>query len=365
MKRIKINEGRIGLVFQNGSLQRMLTVGNYWLGFFETIKFYDLSKQFFPAIDLNILLKNEELASYLEVVEVGDSEIVLKHENGNFREVLTAGRYAFWKGVTDYKFTRVDLSKFEITEDIPTAVLQRREVLPYIRVFVVENYEKGMLFVDGKFVKALETGVYYFWKNAVAISVKKADFRKLQTEVLGQEILTKDKAAIRANFVVQYRIIDMQKALIETADFAKQLYVLAQLALREYLSGYTLDEILEKKDDASEFIKSALAKKVDDIGLEIIETGIKDIILPGDVKEIMNRVLIAQKQAQANTITRREETASTRSLLNTAKLMESNEMLFKLKEMEYVEKIADKVGGITVSGNGKVLEQLRDIFSTK
>jgi len=62
-------------------------------------------------------------------------------------------------------------------------------------------------------------------------------------------------------------------------------------------------------------------------------------------------------------VTRREETASTRSLLNTAKLMEDNTMLFKLKEMEYVEKIADKIGEITVAGNGNVIEQLKDIFS--
>jgi len=73
--------------------------------------------------------------------------------------------------------------------------------------------------------------------------------------------------------------------------------------------------------------------------------------------------LIAQKKAQANVITRREETASTRSLLNTAKLMEDNTMLFKLKEMEYVEKIADKIGEISVSGSGNIVEQLKTIFT--
>ena len=94
-----------------------------------------------------------------------------------------------------------------------------------------------------------------------------------------------------------------------------------------------------------------------------MRTGIRDIILPGEIKDIMNQVLIAQKKAQANVITRREETASTRSLLNTAKLMEDNAMLFKLKEMEYVEKIADKIGEISVSGSGNVVEQLKTIFT--
>lgn len=89
------------------------------------------------------------------------------------------------------------------------------------------------------------------------------------------------------------------------------------------------------------------------------------MILTGDMKDIMNQVLIAQKKAQANVIMRREETASTRSLLNTAKLMEENDMLYKLKEMEYVEKIAEKIGEITVSGNGNMVTQLKEIFSGK
>ena len=83
-----------------------------------------------------------------------------------------------------------------------------------------------------------------------------------------------------------------------------------------------------------------MKEKAEALGVEVAGFGIRDIILPGDVKEIMNGVLVAEKKAQANIIMRREETASTRSLLNTAKLMEENAMLWKLKEMEYVEKIA-------------------------
>ena len=76
----------------------------------------------------------------------------------------------------------------------------------------------------------------------------------------------------------------------------------------------------------------------------------------------MNQVLVAEKKAQANTIMRREETASTRGLLNTARLMEENAMLWKLKEMEYVEKIAEKISNINVSGNGMLVEQLKQLF---
>jgi regulator of protease activity HflC (stomatin/prohibitin superfamily) len=110
------------------------------------------------------------------------------------------------------------------------------------------------------------------------------------------------------------------------------------------------------------FILEKVSAAATGLGVAVVGFGIRDIILPGDVKEIMNQVLIAEKKAQANIILRREETASTRSLLNTAKLIEDNPMLYKLKEMEYVEKIAEKINSISVSGNGVLIDQLRQIF---
>ena len=134
--------------------------------------------------------------------------------------------------------------------------------------------------------------------------------------------------------------------------------------MRKYVGHYTLDELLANKEDVSIAVFEETKMNAEKLGVVIQGCGIRDVILPGEMKEIMNQVLVAQKKAQANIITRREETASTRSLLNTAKLMEDNEMLFKLKEMEYVEKIADKIGEITVTGNGNVIKQLKEIFVT-
>lgn len=329
MKRIRINTGKIGLVFRNGNYKRVVEQGVYWLLLNDEVYVYDMTKAFHPSIELNILLKDEQLAALLTVVEVKDSEIALQYENGNFKNVLLAGRYAYWKGVTNYSFTKCDLSKIEMTENVDSNTIMRKEVLPFVRIYTVEAYEKGILLIDGKFSKVLDTGVYYFWKNAVVISVLKADLRQLQLEVSGQEILTKDKAALRVNFYTQYKVVDIIKALIENKDYEKQLYILMQLALREFIGTLSLDEMLEKKESISAYVLAALKDKAFNLGVEVRDCGVRDIILPGEMKEIMNQVLVAQKKAEANVIMRREETASTRSLLNTAKLMEENSMLFK------------------------------------
>jgi hypothetical protein len=362
MKRLRINKGTIGLVFRKGDYKRILTEGGHWLGFNEKVTVYNLAKPFNPEVELNLLLEDAELASRLNVVEVKDHEIAVQFIEGNFKNVLTPGRYAFWKGVANYSFTKVDLSKIEITEDIPVQLLHKPEILQYVRVYVVESYEKGVLMVNGKAERVLEKGNYYFWKNPIPITVVKTDLRQLQLEISGQEILTKDKAALRVNFFVRYKTVDIDKALFENKDFDKQLYVMVQLAIREFVGMNTLDELLERKMSISDSILGAITSKAKDIGVEILDCGIRDIILPGEVKDIMNQVLIAEKKAQANIITRREETASTRSLLNTAKLMEENTMLFKLKEMEYLERITEKVNNISLSGGGLVLDQLKGLF---
>lgn len=124
----------------------------------------------------------------------------------------------------------------------------------------------------------------------------------------------------------------------------------------------TLDELMDKKTEISTYILQNTMEYIAGLGLRLLTCGVKDIILPGDVRDIMNQVLIAEKRAQANIIMRREETASTRSLLNTAKLMEENVMLFKLKEMEYVEKIAERINNISISGNGQIVDQLKQLF---
>jgi SPFH domain/Band 7 family protein len=363
MKRIIVSLYWRALVFKNGAYKRMLKEGKHWLWLDESVIWCDMSKPFHAPIELNILLKDEALANELQIVEVKDHEIVLKYENGLLKDVLTPGRYAFWKSIVEYGFVRADLSKIEITENIDKATLTHKLVAPYVRTVNIENYEKAVLFIDGKYMQILSSGVYNWWKNNISIFVARVDTRQQQLEINGQEILTKDKAALRVNAWAQYKVIDIEKAILNNKEYDRQLYVAFQMALREYIGTMTLDELLEKKENMAPAVLQSVSKSALDLGTEVLSLGIRDIILPGDVKEIMNQVLIAEKKAQANIIMRREETASTRSLLNTAKLMEENQMLFKLKEMEYVEKIAEKVSTISVNGDKALIDQLRQIFT--
>ncbi len=362
MKYVTVPINHVALVFKKQQLVQVLTTGDYWIGFGKTVEIFDMSTAFLPGQELNILLQNPELAALLDVVEMTDNEIALLYKDGNFRQVLSAGKFAFWKGATVYSTIKADLNALYVDERIDKNLIEKGALNPYVRIFRVEAFEQGILLVNGAMVRTLESGNYYFWKNSDTVAVSKTDMRQMSVDVNGQEVLTKDKAQLRINFSMQYRVADLVKAVVDNKDFDKQLYIQMQMVLREIVGKLSFDELMENKDRIAEQALAGATEKARQLGVELAGIGVKDIILPGDIRDIMNQVLVAEKRAQANVIMRREETASTRSLLNTAKLMEENAMLFKLKEMEYVEKIAEKINSITVSGGSQVVDQLKQLF---
>jgi regulator of protease activity HflC (stomatin/prohibitin superfamily) len=142
-------------------------------------------------------------------------------------------------------------------------------------------------------------------------------------------------------------VTDAVKARAVVSNAAEYVYKELQLALREAVGSRTLDELLTDKGVIDREV-SASAAKLEASGLAVRSVGVKDVILPGEMKTILNQVVEAEKVAQANLIRRREETAATRSLLNTARLMEENPTLLRLKELETLEKVTEKVGSLTV-----------------
>ncbi|MBI1772875.1 MAG: slipin family protein, partial [Burkholderiales bacterium] len=119
---------------------------------------------------------------------------------------------------------------------------------------------------------------------------------------------------------------------------------------RAAVGGTTLDGLPENKNETDEQILHYVAQKALAQGIEIVSLGIKDLILPGEIKTMLSKVVEAEKAAQANVIRRREETAATRSLMNTSRVMEDNPVALRLKELETLEKMTEKIDKISVYG---------------
>jgi len=302
-----------------------------------------------------------------EKVETRDHEVAVVFKNGHFADVIGPDqRQLFWKGVVDVTTEVIDIADtFDVEPRLAKVLVGeingKRVAVADKAMFIreVPDGHVGLLFVDGELVRELAPGLHAFWKFNRGIAVALVDLRVRALEVGGQEILTKDKVALRINLGANFQFTDALKAAKVAKDPLDFLYKELQFGLRASVGTRTLDALLEDKGAIDQEVFEHVRDKFAEIGIEVRGIGVKDIILPGDMKEILGKVVEAEKVAQANVIRRREETNATRSLLNTAKVMEDNPTALRLKELETLEKVTDKVGNISVFGGlDGVLDQL-------
>lgn len=363
MTKYRIKDQECGYLLKDGRFVKILTAGKYTyakaLGY-EVLTVPMTGEVNTCQIPEEILMKDPEFASRVVKAALPDTSIALHFVNKAYRDVLTKPETLYWNVFEKNEFQMVDITNPYMEESLPRFYM---DLMPmkYYKKITVKDGEVGLLYFDNQYEKKLATGTYYFWNYGKEVSCKIFNMKLQQLEISGQEILTSDKVAVRLNVVASYRITNPEKLVQVIEGVSSQLYTYAQLVLREYVGHFRLDEILEQKEEISRFVLEKMKERESDYCVEVTAAGIKDIILPGEIRDIMNTVLIAEKRAQANVIMRREEVASTRSLLNTAKLMDENQTLFKLKEMEYLEKICDKVGNITLNGGKGVLEELAEL----
>ena len=214
----------------------------------------------------------------------------------------------------------------------------------------VEAGHAGLFFKDGRHEATLAPGAHAFWKGVAKASVLDVDLREQVVDVAGQEIMTADKVTLRLNAVVTFKVADPLKAVSEVEDYRQALYREAQLALRGVIGTRELDVLLGDKDAVARELDAIVRGRVAGFGVEVVALGIRDVILPGEMKDLMNKVTEARKAAEAALITRREETAAMRSQANTAKILESSPTLMRLRELEVLEKVSEKANLTVVLG---------------
>jgi len=362
MKRVWIAQHERALVWENKRFSGVLEPGKHWLiKLFGTVEFqvYDLTVPEFehPRVDFLVKEARPTMDNYFHIVELTDSEVGLVYKNGKLSSVLAPGkRQLYWKGPIEVKVEKIDLSvDLEVPERVAKLLARAKAPLAAqaseaVIAVEVPDTSGALLIVDGQLAKVLEPGLHVFWKFQRSVKVDILDRRVQALEVSGQDILTRDKVSLRVNLTALWQLLDIVTARAGLQNFVEFVYKELQFALREAIGGRTLDELLGAKGDLDREIQASALSRIEKHGIQLVSVGVKDIILPGDMKEILNQVVEAEKVAQANLIKRREETAATRSLLNTARLMDENPTLLRLKELETLEKVTEKVDKLTVFG---------------
>jgi regulator of protease activity HflC (stomatin/prohibitin superfamily) len=368
-KTYRIRQYERGLLFRHGDFVRILEPGKYrflrvlrrLLGF--EVQVYSLLEMRFVHPLLDVILADSAARTAFRVLDLQDHQRALVWVDGRIRFICGPGRYAFWNEPFELAVEVFDVNTLRFEHAQLNAILEQPAGKAQLECVTVEKTQRTLLFKDGELVEVLEPGRHVFFKGAGKLKTVPVDLREQLVDVAGQEIMTADKVTLRMNLVVACQVTDPILAVTSVDNYSQALYRQAQLALRAAVGTRTLDTLLADKQAVGDELATDLRERAATYGLRVNRVGLRDIILPGEMKYILNQVLTAEKQAQANLIKRREEVAAARSQANTAKLLADNPTLARLKELEALQDILKGMNATFVFGEGDLTRQLRGLVS--
>ena len=368
-KTVTVAENQRVLMMKSQQLTDVLLPGKHKMWDFKNeLEFitFDINQLFFSEKNADRLYRNSEtLRNHISHWKLSSSEVGLLYVDDLLQGIVAPGEHIYvWKDTGELRLDTLSIDdNLSVDEELLFLINRagansasrlirssRTVAIKPIADVAVAKEHVGLLYVNGKFVRRLQAGQHAFWQFNHTIEVKAFDCRTQMLEISGQEILSKDRVSLRINLSANIKVLDPELAARSVDKVEDYVYKTLQLALREAVGTKSLDDILLDKLYVNETVKQLVSGQLDDIGISLVNVGVKDIILPGEMKAILNQVVEAQKAAEANVIKRREETSATRSLHNTAKVMENNPTLMRLKELEALEKVSDKIGNLTVYG---------------
>jgi regulator of protease activity HflC (stomatin/prohibitin superfamily) len=361
VRRIKIREHERGLVFRDRVFEGLLRPGRHILWdplCVLRIDIVSVRDAWLVHPDLDVIARSGALAGDALVVDLKDHERAVVWIDGRVDAVLKAGLFVLWTAFRQVKVEVFDARAVHFEHAFLAAIVQARGAGPLLEAVTIEAGHAGLFFCDGRHEATLAPGAHALWKGLAKARILDLDLREQVVDIAGQEIMTADKVTLRLNAVVAFKVADPLKAVTVVDDYRQALYREAQLALRGVVGTRELDALLGQREAVARQLDGLVRERVAAFGLDVVGLGIRDVILPGEMKELLNKVTEAGKAAEAALITRREETAAVRSQANTARILESSPTLMRLRELEALEKVAQKANLTVVLGEQGLTDRM-------
>ncbi len=365
IKTKKIRSYEKGLYFRDGEFKSLLNEGRHWFAdplFKVKVDIVSMREPWLEHEKLDLIVKSGALDDQAQVIDLKDHQRALVWVEGRFERILGPGLYALWKRFKQIKVEIIDASVVSLKHRAISKIAESDNAEIFLSIVNVPEGHSSVYFKDGKYIETLLPGLYLFWKKIAVTRFYQVDMRECIIDISGQEIMTSDKVTLRMNAMISFQVIDALKSISVVEDSSQALYREAQLAVRAVIGALELDSVLKEKDKVAEDLEAAVRGKAKDFGVQVRSFGIRDVILPGDMKDLMNKVIEARKAADANLIMRREETAAMRSQANTARLLDNNPTLMRLKELDLLEKVVSNSNVSLILGEKGLSERIINLL---
>ncbi|WP_372368836.1 SPFH domain-containing protein [Candidatus Uabimicrobium sp. HlEnr_7] len=364
-KMINIWEYEKGLLYRKGKFEKLVDSGRYTLHSWEHCNIIKIDTRettiTIPTREIhtkNNLKVDIELIVHYKIVEPQKICNVKDYESQIFQDISNTLQqsmldYTVEEALGEHTLIKIlQKNVVEKTQEYGVQVLNvkiEHICVPRKQDQIVDiwEYEKGLLYREGKFEKLLDSGRHSI-RSWEPLSIVKLDLREVSTTIQAQEILTKDKIGVRVTLIAQYQIINPTAAIHNVDNYQEQLYQDLQLTLRENITGRSTEEILEDRDVLSAQLLDEIAPRVEKYGVLLHRVGVKDIILPGVVRNVFLQEVEADRRGRAERISARYAVSIARSKANTAKILQENPHVMRLKELETLAEMASKEGNVVI-----------------
>ncbi len=357
MFRIHVSISERAILHVNGVPRRWLGPGRHlvWMPFSK------LDVVRFQVDKLLADLRPEQVAlapdGALKVLTIQTFERGVVHAQGKPALWLKPGRHVLFMSDPAITVEILDTRGVETTPLDPE-VRKLAPTADYVETTVPQGCV-ALRHVDGVLTAVLPPGRHAAWTTQHQVNTPVLDLRERIVHINGQDVMTKDRVSLRLNVAITFRLVDPRKMAAAAQNADDALYLAAQLSTRDAVTSRTLDGLLAGRDTVGQELLAAVKDRAAALGLEVLGLGIRDVILPGEMKDLLNKVMEAQKAAEANVISRREEIAATRSMAQTAAVLAEHPVLMRLKELEAYKELAAKVGNVHVVLGEKALPSLQ------
>lgn len=215
----------------------------------------------------------------------------------------------------------------------------------FVTVTVVHDYERGLRYRSGRLVGLANTGAHVTIRPFSEMEL--LDVRPAIVPVDGQEILTADGVTAKISLAARYVVGDAVAAVTRDADYRRTLHLLLQLALRDAVTHRTIEQLLEARRDLGPEVRAACAARLEELGVELLEVEVRDVMLPAELRRAYAGVVAARKEGQVALERARSETAALRSLANAGHLLDENPGLLQLR---ILQQLGESSGSTVVYG---------------
>jgi regulator of protease activity HflC (stomatin/prohibitin superfamily) len=203
---------------------------------------------------------------------------------------------------------------------------------------VVNQYERGVIFVLGRLIGAKGPGL--FWVPPFISNMRKIDMRVVTIELPPQESVTRDNVTVKVSAVVYFYVVNANDAVNNVLDYYRATVQIAQTTLRSVLGQSQLDQLLSEREEINRAIQSVIDEHTERWGIKVTTVEVKDVELPVTMQRAMAKQAEAEREKRAKVLLAEGEYLAAQRLADAAHLISVEPAALQLRYLQTLTEIA-------------------------